>query len=117
MIAKQEKIVDHCSIEQGVQAWHPEEELTRDYGSNSLAFFGQTPQNSHFLTPDGAGLVHYRLLNKVAIVLGDPVCAPETGAQVTQSYLDFCARHHWYVAFYQASPAYLAAYHALGLRV
>jgi lysylphosphatidylglycerol synthetase-like protein (DUF2156 family) len=50
------------------------------------------------------------------VVLGDPVCAPEVGEQVTQSFLDVCARHHWSVAFYQASPAYLATYHALGLR-
>ncbi|HEY6542060.1 MAG TPA: DUF2156 domain-containing protein [Ktedonobacteraceae bacterium] len=94
-----------------------EAELLRAYGSNSLAFFGQAPQNSHFLAPDGAGLVFYRLVNKVAIVLGDPVCAPETCEQVTQSFLDVCARHHWRVAFYQASPAYLATCHALGLRV
>jgi phosphatidylglycerol lysyltransferase len=86
------------------------------YGSNSLAFFGQAPHNSHFLAPDGAGLVHYRLVNHVAVVLGDPVCAPEAREQVTQSFLDVCARHHWRVAFYQASPAYLATYHALGLR-
>jgi len=88
----------------------------RAYGSNSLAFFGQALENSHFLAPDGAGLVHYRLVNKVAVVLGDPVCALETGEQVTQSFLDVCARHHWRVAFYQASPAYLATYHALRLR-
>src|SRR5437764_1520065 len=116
MIAKQDKIVDHYSREQGVQAWHPEEELIRDFGSNSLAFFGLAPVNSHFLTPDGTGLVNYRLVSNVAVVLGDPVCSPETGEQVTQSYLDFCARHHWRVAFYQASPAYLATYHALRLR-
>jgi lysylphosphatidylglycerol synthetase-like protein (DUF2156 family) len=54
-------------------------------------------------------------VNKVAVVLGDPVCALETGEQVTQSFLDVCARHHWRVAFYQASPAYLATYHALSL--
>src|ERR1700687_57286 len=116
MITKQEKIVDHYSTEQGVQAWHPEEELMRDYGSNSLAFFGQAPENRHFLAPDGAGLVNYRLVNKVAVALGDPVCAPEAGEQVTQSFLDFCARQHWRVAFYQASLEYLATYHALRLR-
>lgn len=72
MIAKQEKIVDYYSTE---QAWHPEEELIRDYGSNSLAFFGLAPENRHFLTPDGAGLVNYRLVSNVAVVLGDPVCS------------------------------------------
>jgi phosphatidylglycerol lysyltransferase len=93
-----------------------EAELMREYGSNSLAFFGQAPQNRHFLAPDGAGLVHYRLVHHVAIVLGDPVCAPESREQVTRSFLDVCAHQHWRVAFYQASSEYLATYHALGLQ-
>ena len=117
MMTLQEKPIDLSPSERRVHVPSREAELMRAYGSNSLAFFGQAPENSHFLAPDGAGLVHYRLVNKVAIVLGDPVCAPEKGEQVTQSFLDVCARHHWRVAFYQASPAYLATYHALGLRV
>lgn len=100
MITEQEKIVDHYSTE---QSWHPEEELMRDYGSNSLAFFGLAPENRHFLTPDGAGLVNYRLVSNVAVVLGGPVCSPEAYEQVTQSFLDFCARQKLHVAFYQAS--------------
>ena len=112
MITKQEKIVDHYSTE---QAWHPEEELIRDYGSNSLAFFGLAPENRHFLTPDGAGLVNYRLVSNVAMVLGDPVCSPEAYEQVTQSFLDFCAHQKWRVAFYQAASEHLAAYRARNL--
>jgi lysylphosphatidylglycerol synthetase-like protein (DUF2156 family) len=112
----QEKPVDLSPSERRVHVPSREAELMRAYGSNSLAFFGQALENSHFLAPDGAGLVHYRLVNKVAVVLGDPMCAPETREQVTQSFLDVCARHHWRVAFYQASPAYLATYHALRLR-
>ena len=112
MIAEQEKIVDHYSTEQG---WHPEEELIRDYGSNSLAFFGLAPDNRHFLTPDGAGLVNYRLVSNVAVVLGDPVCSSETYEQVTQSFLDFCAHQKWHVAFYQAASEHVAAYRARNL--
>src|SRR6266581_1339358 len=112
MIAKHEKIVDHYSTE---QAWHPEEELMRDYGSNSLAFFGLAPENRHFLTPDGAGLVNYRLVSKVAVVLGDAVCSPEAYEQVTQSFLDFCAHQKWRVAFYQAASEHVAAYRARNL--
>src|SRR5438477_6457677 len=112
MIAKQEKIVDHYSTE---QAWHPEEELMRGYGSNSLAFFGLAPENRHFLTPDGTGLVNYRLVSNVAVVLGDPVCSSEVYEQVTQSFLDFCAHQKWCVAFYQAASEHLAAYRARNL--
>src|SRR6266699_4145856 len=116
MMTLQEKTIGPSPNERRAHVPSREAELMRAYGSNSLAFFGQAPQNNHFLAPDGAGLVHYRLVNKVAVVLGDPVCAPETGEQVTQSFLDVCARHHWRVAFYQASPQYLATYHALRLR-
>jgi phosphatidylglycerol lysyltransferase len=112
MITVQEKIVDHYSTEQRAQAWHPEEALLRDYGSNSLAFFGLAPDNRHFLTSDGAGLVNYRLVSNVAVVLGDPVCSPEAHEQVTQSFLDFCAQQKWRVAFYQAAAEHVAAYRA-----
>src|SRR5260221_9385560 len=53
---------------------------------------------------------------KAAVVLGDPVCRPEAREQVTRSFLDICAQHRWRVAFYQASPEYLAAYRSLHLR-
>jgi putative flippase GtrA len=111
MMNIQEKIADPSLM--ASLSRHPEMELIRAYEGNSLAFFGLFPQNLHFLTPDG--VVNYRLANKVAVVLGDPVCAPEAIEKVIESFLDFCARSHWRVAFYQASPAYLSAYHALGL--
>ncbi len=113
MMNIQEKIVDTSLMESLSHSSYPEMELTRSYGGNSLAFFGLFPQNLHFLTPDG--VVNYRLANKVAVVLGDPVCAPEAMEKVLESFLDFCARSHWRVAFYQASSAYLSTYHALGL--
>ena len=116
MIAKQETIADNYLIERRVQSWTSEEELMRDYGSNSLAFFGHAPENKHFMAVNGTGLINYRLVNNVAVVLGDPVCAPEASEQVTQSFLHFCACQHWRVAFYQASLERLATYQALRLR-
>ncbi len=109
MMNIQEKIEDISLMEPLSHTRYPEAELIRSYGGNSLAFFGLFPQNLHFLTPDGAGLVNYRLVNKVAVVLGDPVCAPEAIEKVVQSFLDYCAFYHWRVAFYQASAEYLPA--------
>jgi len=40
---------------------------------------------------------------------------PEAFEHVTRSFLDFCALHHWRVAFYQAYPEHLAAYRTLKL--
>lgn len=95
---------------------HTEAELIYRYGSNSLAFFGLTSQNRHFLTPDGEGLVSYRLVSNVAVVPGDPVCSPDTFEHVTRSFLHYCARHGWRAAFYQASSEYLEVYRALKLQ-
>lgn len=102
--------------EQLVPVYLPEEELIRYYGGHTLAFFGLAPENLHFLAPDGEGLVNYRLVNNVAVVLGEPVCSPDAIEYVTCSFLDFCAFRNWRVAFYQAYPEHLAAYHALKLR-
>src|SRR5205807_8520015 len=102
--------------EQLAQARYPEAELIRYYGGHTLAFFGLAPENLHFLAPDREGLVNYRLTSNVAVVLGDPVCAPKAFEHVTRSFLDFCALHNWRVAFYQAYPERLATYRALKLR-
>jgi lysylphosphatidylglycerol synthetase-like protein (DUF2156 family) len=91
-------------------------ELTRAYGNQSLAFFGLAPENEHFLAPEGRGLVNYRRINSTAVVLGDPLCTPEAVAQVTRSFLTFCASYRWSVAFYQASSHFLANARALNLR-
>jgi lysylphosphatidylglycerol synthetase-like protein (DUF2156 family) len=113
---KQPPIADADPKDQHVRIHQPEAELLRLYGSHTLAFFGLTPKNMHFLAPGGAGLVNYQLMRKVAVVLGDPVCAPAACEQITRNFLDFCALHQWRVAFYQASPEHLATYHALNLR-
>ena len=116
MINIPKKIADIYLKEQLAQVYRTEAELTRYYGNHTLAFFGLAPENLHFLTPDGTGLVNYRLVRNVAVVLGEPVCGPEAFEQVTRSFLDFCALQHWHVAFYQASPEHLATYRALKLR-
>lgn len=106
--------VEETSIieEEFVQARYREEELSSSYGSHTLAFFGLAPENLHFLAPDGAGLVNYRLTYNVAVVLGDPVCAPQDVERVMRSFLNFCAQHKWHVAFYQVYPQHLNVYRA-----
>lgn len=104
------------SKEQIVSACPTEEELTRSYGSHTLAFFGLAPENLHFLAPDGEGLVNYRLTRNVAVVLGDAVCAPQAFERVMRSFLNFCKLRRWHVAFYQVYPQYLDNYRRLGLR-
>ncbi len=102
----------HRVEEQFASASNTEEKLTRSYGGHTLAFFGLAPENLHFVVTDGEGLVNYRLTRNVAVVLGDPVCAPQAFERVTGSFLEFCARHKWHVAFYQVYPQHLDTYRA-----
>jgi lysylphosphatidylglycerol synthetase-like protein (DUF2156 family) len=97
------------------ESYDTKAELTRLYGNHTLAFSGLSPENSHFLAPGEEGLVNYRLVHKVAVVPGDPVCAPASVERVTRSFLDFCALRGWRAAFYQTSRDYLPAYRALKL--
>lgn len=114
--SKEQLIPDlHIVEEQFTSARRTEEALTRSYGGHTLAFFGLAPENLHFLAPDGEGLVNYRLTRNVAVVLGDPVCAPQAFERVTCSFLDFCARHKWQVAFYQVYSRHLDTYRALNM--
>jgi Phosphatidylglycerol lysyltransferase, C-terminal len=101
--------------EQIAQASDTKAELIRYYGRHTLAFFGLAQQNVHFLAPGEEGLVNYRVEGNVAVVLGDPVCAPGAFERVTRSFLDFCTLRHWRVAFYQTYPDHLSAYRALQL--
>jgi len=101
--------------EQITQAYDIKAELTRYFGSHTLAFFGLAQQNAHFLAPGEEGLVNYRLETNVAVVPGDPVCAPASFERVTRSFLDFCTLRNWHVAFYQANTEHLPAYRALKL--
>jgi lysylphosphatidylglycerol synthetase-like protein (DUF2156 family) len=102
--------------EQLVPVCQPEEEHIRYSGGHTLAFCGLAPENWHFLAPDGEGLVNYRLVDNVAVALGDPICAPDAIERVTRCFLDFCALHNWRMAFYQAYSEHLVTYHALKLR-
>ena len=115
MVHLQQKSADISSMEQLAQV-STEAELTRSYGHHALAFFGLAPENLHFLAPGGEGLVSYRLVSNVAVVLGDPICTYEARGRVVRSFLDFCTFHGWQVAFYQASAECLSAYRTLKLR-
>ncbi len=94
---------------------HSEAELLRLYGGHSLAFFGLADDVEHFLAPGEQGLIAYRVVDRVAVALGDPLCAPQAVEAVTRSFLAFCRVQGFRVAFYQARPDYLAIYRTLHL--
>jgi len=90
-------------------------ELVRDYGSETLSFFGLAPENAHYLAPSGEGVVNYRLSGDVAVLPGDPVCKPRAFEAVIEHFLNFCKRESWHIAIFQAHPEGLPIYYKLGL--
>lgn len=91
-------------------------DLLYRYGSQAHSFFAFAPENLRHLALGGEGVVPYRLIGNVAVVLGDPLCAPHSCKRVMQDFLDLCRREDWLVAIFQARPAYLPLYRSLGLR-
>ncbi len=90
-------------------------ELVRRFGYQTLSFFGMAKENLRYLHPAGEGVVHYRLVGDIAVVAGDPVCAPEAFEDVVEGFLNFCRRQDWQVAIYQAHPEHLPIYQKYGL--
>lgn len=87
------------------------------FGSQAHSFFAFAPDNLRHLAPGGEGVVPYRLIGNVAVLLGDPLCAPQSCERVMRDFLDLCRREDWLVAIFQARPAYLTLYRTLGLHV
>jgi lysylphosphatidylglycerol synthetase-like protein (DUF2156 family) len=75
MMNRQPSGADTDPVDQRAPLRHPEAELLRLYGSHSLAFFGLAEDVEQFLAPGEQGLIPYRVVNRVAVALGDP-CAP-----------------------------------------
>lgn len=90
-------------------------DLLYRFGSQAHSFFAFAPDNLRHLAPGGEGVVPYRLIGNVAVLLGDPLCAPQSCERVMRDFLDLCRREDWLVAIFQARPTYLPLYRALGL--
>jgi phosphatidylglycerol lysyltransferase len=90
-------------------------ELVRDFGNETLSFFGLAPENAYYLAPCGDGVVNYRLSGNVAVLPGDPVCKPGAFENVIGHFLNFCQRERCHLAIYQVHPAYLPLYRKLDL--
>jgi lysylphosphatidylglycerol synthetase-like protein (DUF2156 family) len=55
------------------------------------------------------------VIGGVALVLGDPVGGPDSGARAIAEFLDLCAARGWVPCFYGTPPRYLDAYREAGL--
>ncbi len=90
-------------------------EIAWAHGQDSLSYFAKQPDKRHFLTNDDV-FFGYRVVNRVAIVAGDPVGPPNRIPAAIRKFVDLCQKNDWIPVFYEAAARHLADYQAAGLR-
>ncbi|MCS7246520.1 MAG: phosphatidylglycerol lysyltransferase domain-containing protein [Thermomicrobium sp.] len=92
-------------------------ELIEQCGNSSLDFFKVWPDKVFFFSRASDGVVSFRPINGVALVLGDPnACSREAFERLLCEFLDFCQLNDWEPAFHQVGTAFQSSYLAQGLR-
>jgi phosphatidylglycerol lysyltransferase len=90
-------------------------EIAWTHGEDSLSYFAKQPDKRHFLASDDVFL-GYRVVNRVAIVAGDPVGPLPSIPGAIRRFVGLCRSNDWIPVFYEASARHLTAYQACGLR-
>lgn len=95
----------------------PEERyaVARRFGTNGLAFLALYEGWEYFAPPGNPGFVAFERHRGVAVVCGDPVCAPEHEEATLAAFLAFCWREKLVPAFANATEGFVARYEAAGL--
>src|SRR5262249_31105346 len=90
------------------------EEIVAEHGLDSLDPFALREDKAlHFAA---GGFLAYRLLRETAVVSGDPVGPPGSGAAILGSFVALCEERGWNPVITAASERHLRACEALGLR-
>ena len=80
------------------------ERVVQSYGRLALVYFALSADKNYFWSETGLSLIAYRVVQGVALALGDPIGPEEEREQVLNAFLAFCKRQDWRVGLYQASP-------------
>ncbi len=88
--------------------WHSErlrtERVVQSYGCLALVYFALSADKHYFWSETGLSLIAYRVVQGVALALGDPIGPEEEREHILKAFLAFCQRQDWRVGLYQASP-------------
>jgi phosphatidylglycerol lysyltransferase len=85
------------------------------HGSDSLSYFAKQDDKSHMLLGDDV-FVSYRVVRRVAVVVGDPIGPPDGVPGAIARFVARCRQNDWVPVFYETSDRWLPAYEAAGLR-
>jgi hypothetical protein len=83
-------------------------DLVRQFGG-PVSHAALDPSHCTFGIPAVDGLISFLLVRRCAVVLGDPICAPENKFHLADSFADYCAVNGWSI-LYVAATASLQAY-------
>ena len=83
----------------------------RRYGANSNSYVLLEGSKSYFTSPGVDGFLAYQVSGGIALIAGDPVCAPQQARGLIRNFASAMMRP---VGAYQVSPAMLEAFRAEG---
>ena len=83
----------------------------RSYGTNSNSYVLLEGPKSYFTSPGVDGFIAYQVSGGIALIAGDPVCAPNHARRLIRDFTRAMMRP---VGAYQVSPAMLAAFRGEG---
>jgi phosphatidylglycerol lysyltransferase len=89
--------------------------LAWEHGTDSLSYFAKQDDKSHALFGDDV-FVAYRVVRRVAVVVGDPVGPPGRVPAAIAAFVAACRENDWVPVFYETSDRWLPAYEASGLK-
>lgn len=96
-----------------LNALHSIERLVGQYGR--MTHMGVRDHSYHFyLNYARNGVLSYRLLNKVAVISGDPICPVSQYTALLQEFRQCCKAHRWQYAITGGSADMLAVAKSLG---
>jgi len=92
------------------------EELVREHGTDSLAYFALRHDKSAFFSASGRSFLAYRVIAGTAIVTGDPIGDPSEREELITEFRRVAHAKAWRVAVAGASAEALPDYAELGFK-
>src|ERR1051326_2569779 len=83
----------------------------RSYGTNSNSYVLLEGHKSYFTSPGVDGFLAYQVSGGIALIPGDPVCAPHQARRLIRDFMSAMKRP---VGAYQVSPSMLEAFRGEG---
>lgn len=89
--------------------------LMQTYGAPPLGYFALLPGLNYMFSQDRRAALAYKVVDAVAIVLGDPVGDAASIPGLIMQFQQHCFTNDWLTAWYEVSHAWLHEFRASGL--